>query len=252
MGLLSFEEYGAGIGDAWTVLREHANRIGPEAGVPPCPGWTVRDLVAHQGMVHRWVTAVLRGERVDVAAVEAEGRAVADQLAWLDEGVTALLQAFVDTPEDAERWFLWPDPGPARLAWARRQCHETTVHALDAMAASLGRPPTACEAWFGAPLAADGVDELLTGFLSWPKAPLRTPEPTSVLVEASDTGGAWTLVLGPDDPPESRRGTTTHPDVTVRGPARDLLLTLWNRATPESVTVSDPALLTTWRALARI
>lgn len=253
MALLSFEEYGEGIGEAWTVLREHAHRAGPDAAVPSCPGWTVRDLVAHQGMVHRWVAAVLRGRRLDAAAVEEEGRRTVDQLDWLDTGVKDLLQAFVDTPADADLWFLLPrEDGSAREAWARRQCHETTVHALDAMAASLGRPPLAGETWLRPARAADGVDELLTGFLRWPRAPLRLPEPAGVLVESADTGEDWTLLLGPDDPPSTRRGRISTPDVTVRGPAVDLLLTLWNRATPDSVSVSDPAFLTAWRALARI
>lgn len=256
MALLSFEEYGDGIGEAWTVLREHAHRAGPEAPVPSCPGWSVRDLVAHQGMVHRWVAGVLRGERVDAAAAEEEGRRAVDRLAWLDEGVKELLQAFVDTPQDADLWFLLPresegSAGSARDAWARRQCHETTVHALDAMTASLGRPPTARETWLRPPRAADGVDELLTGFLARPKAALRTEEPTTVLVEASDTRDAWTLVLAPDAPPAPRRGGTTTPDVTLAGPAVDLLLTLWNRSTPDTVIVSDPTLLPTWRRLAR-
>lgn len=253
MALLSFEEYGEGIGEAWTVLREHAHRAGPGAPVPTCPGWTVRDLVAHQGMVHRWVCGVLRGERIDAAAVEEEGRRAVDQLDWLDVGVKDLLQAFVDTAAAAELWFLLPrEDGSARDAWARRQCHETTVHALDAMTASLGRPPLARETWLRSPRASDGVDELLTGFLRRPKAELRTPEPTSVLVASADTGDAWTLLLGPDDPPSTRRGAISNPDVALRGPAVDLLLTLWNRATPSSVTCSDPAFLTTWRTLARL
>lgn len=251
MALLSFEDHGEGIGEAWTVLREHAHRAGPGAAVPSCPGWTVRDLVAHQGMVHRWTAGVLRGERVDGDAAVQQGLTVADQLGWLDEGVTELLQALVDTPADAERWFLLPHEGPAREAWARRQSHETTVHAVDAMTASLGRPPTARETWLRPARAADGVDELVTGFLARPKAALRTDEPTAVLVETTDTGHAWTLVLGPDDPPVPRRGATTTSDVTVRGPAVDLFLTLWNRATPDTVSVSDSAFLATWRRLAR-
>jgi uncharacterized protein (TIGR03083 family) len=250
--VLSFEEHGDGIGAAWTVLREHAHRAGPDAPVPTCPGWTVRDLVAHQGMVHRWAAGVLRGVRVDASAVEEQGRTVADQLGWLDEGARELLQALVDTPEDAELWFLLPHEGPVREAWARRQSHETSIHAVDAMAASLGRAPTARETWLRPAQAADGVDELLVGFLGRPKAALRAEEPTTVLVEATDTGDAWTLVVTPDQPPAPRRGGTSAFDVIVRGPAVDLDLTLWNRATPDTVDVSDPDFLQRWRELTRM
>ena len=36
---------------------------------------------------------------------------------------------------------------PPRLFWTRRQCHETTVHAVDALGARLGRPARADETW---------------------------------------------------------------------------------------------------------
>ena len=84
---LTFDEHGDGIGNAWTVIREHANRSGPDARVVTCPEWRIRDLVAHQGMVHRWATAILRGQQADSAALEAEGLAAVDQLELvLDDG----------------------------------------------------------------------------------------------------------------------------------------------------------------------
>ena len=70
-----------GIEDAVARLGAWADRAGAEAPVPTCPGWTVRDLLAHQGMVHRWATAVVLGDdprAVDDAALEAEGRAAGD------------------------------------------------------------------------------------------------------------------------------------------------------------------------------
>ena len=62
---------------------------GADAPVPTCPGWTVRDLLAHQGMVHRWATAVVRGDDpagVDDTAIEAEGRAAATRSAGWSTG----------------------------------------------------------------------------------------------------------------------------------------------------------------------
>ena len=66
------------------------------------------------------------------------------------------------------------DAPPARAFWARRQCHETTVHALDALSALEARPLTADDVWLTDALAADGVDELLVGF--WQR---RTKGPRS-------------------------------------------------------------------------
>ena len=226
--MLTFDEYGDAIGAAWTVMRDHANRVGPNATVPTCPGWTVRDLVAHQGTVHRWAAATIRGMRADVRSVEAEGLEVRDQLEWLDVGARDLLQALVDAPEDLDGEFFLLDAPPARLAWARRQCHETTIHAYDAMAASAGSPPPASSTWIRPALAEDGVDELLTGFLPRPSTKLRMPSPTRVVVEATDTKRAWTLRLGPDAI-VTTRGGMDDPDAAIRGTAGDLYLALWNR-----------------------
>src|SRR6478736_4182599 len=38
-----------GLRVALVALVRYADRAGPEAPVPTCPGWTVRDLVAHTG-----------------------------------------------------------------------------------------------------------------------------------------------------------------------------------------------------------
>src|SRR3954468_5082072 len=93
---LTFEEHGEGLGAPWPALRDNAARAGLDAAVPTCPGWTVRELVAHQGMVHRWAIGHLRGAPVDPEPLEREGLASPDLLGWLDDGATALLQAIVD------------------------------------------------------------------------------------------------------------------------------------------------------------
>lgn len=49
----------------------------------------MRDLLAHQGLVHRWATAVVRGDdprTVDHTDIEAEGRATPDPVGWLLDG----------------------------------------------------------------------------------------------------------------------------------------------------------------------
>lgn len=242
--MLEFEEYGDGIGAAWTVLREHANRSGPQAPVPTCPDWTLRDLVAHQGTVHRWAAATIRGISIDTAAVEAEGLVIRDQLEWLDLGARDLLQALVDAPVDLPGTFFLLDAPPPRLAWARRQCHETTIHGVDAMSATAGEPVSAAMTWFSPRLAADGVDELLTGFLPRPRVKLRMPSQTAVLVEATDTGDAWTLTLGQDSAVVAR-GATTSPDATLRGTAAGLYLALWNRG--DEVEAVGVDVLGPWR-----
>ena len=75
--LPSVDDYLASLDAAVDRMAVWSRAAGPDASVPTCPGWTVRDLLAHQGMVHRWATAVVRADPagIDDVAVEAEGRA---------------------------------------------------------------------------------------------------------------------------------------------------------------------------------
>ena len=137
------EEHLAGLDAAVDRMAVWARSAGPDAPVPTCPGWTVRDLLAHQGMVHRWATAVVRGEDpagVDDAALEAEGLAAADPVGWLLDGAAPLVDALHSAPDDLAVMTFLKEAPPARAFWARRQCHETTVHALDALSALERRP----------------------------------------------------------------------------------------------------------------
>ncbi|HEX7738564.1 MAG TPA: maleylpyruvate isomerase family mycothiol-dependent enzyme [Marmoricola sp.] len=245
--ILEFEEYGDGIGAAWMVLREHSNRAPRDAPVPTCPDWTMADLVAHQGTVHRWAAANLRGtpmDEVDTEAMEAEGLAAVDQGEWFDEGAKALLQALVDAPDDLAATFFLVDAPPAKFAWARRQCHETSIHAVDAMSVSLGRAPLAAETWLSPRVAADGIDELLTGFVPRPHQKVRAEQPCTVVVEATDVGRAWTMTIGPD-PVVTTRERVADPDTVLSGTATQLYLGLWNRGDEFAVTGAD--FLRLWR-----
>lgn len=230
---LTFDEYGAGIGSAATVLRANATSTGLDAPVPTCPRWTVTDLVAHQGMVHRWAADNLRRKPSSNPSVYGqEGRGSADLLEWFDEGATALLDVLSKAPEDWPGSFFLKNADNARDGWARRQCHETTIHAVDAMAARLGRVPRADEVWFSRELAVDGVDELLLGFVPRSRSRLRSEQPLTIELATTDTGPtghAWTVVVSAEQP-EVRPGLAEEPDVRWSGPARDLYLAVWNRA----------------------
>lgn len=228
---LTFDDYGAGIGSAATVLRANATSSGLDAPVPTCPRWTVTDLVAHQGMVHRWATDTLRGDTVDPRDYGREGKASADLLGWFDDGATALLDVLSKTPQDWSGWFFLKNAANPRDGWARRQCHETTIHAVDAMAARLGRAPTTDEVWFSPALAADGVDELVTGFLPRGRAKLRAPQPVTLTLTATDTGDSWSVHLSEDPPVVARTSGASSEAADARwsGPARDLYLLVWNR-----------------------
>lgn len=244
--LVTFDDHLSGLAAATDALCRAAGLTWLGARVPTCPKWDVLDLVAHQGMVHRWATAALRADPAGMGnapLAETEGRTSGDPLAWLHAGATDLAAALEDAPDDLETLTFLKAAPPPRQFWARRQCHETTVHALDAVAAEQGRALRADDAWFGQDLAADGVDELLLGFWPRSKGRLRSTTPYAVRVLPTDVPLSWVVEVS-DAPVRSRR--VVGPDAddpavaalpTVRGSAVDLYLRLWNRGG----TVSDDA-----------
>jgi uncharacterized protein (TIGR03083 family) len=236
-----------GLREAMLAFVRYGDRAGLSAPVPTCPGWTVRDLVAHQRMVHRWAAANLRGERADPDALERAGLTDADPLEWLADGSIDLVTAWTQAPPEVRTVvFLNDAPGPKEF-WARRQCHETTIHAVDALAACLGRAPRADEVWVGADLAADGIDELLCGFLTRTKSRLRSEAP-GLLVVAPDDRDEWWEVRISSAPAVAARRTgevAGDADWTLTGRAVELYLRLWNRG-PDAVDLLD------WPALARV
>jgi uncharacterized protein (TIGR03083 family) len=236
---LTTAQHLAGLSEAMRAFVRYADRAGLEAPVPTCPDWTVLDLVAHQGMVHRWAGALLRGERPsdeEIAAYEASGRDSEHPLTWLAAGASALAEAVRGAPEDVDALVFLNDAPPAREFWARRQCHETTMHAVDALAASLGRPPRPEEVWIDPELAGDGIDELLGGFLTRPRSRLRCDADAMLVVCPDDLSDWWEVSMGPRPATTTRRTSddvpADDPDWELTGSAVELYLRLWNRTDP--------------------
>ncbi len=241
---LTTAQHLAGLSEAMRAFVRYADRAGLEAPVPTCPGWTVLDLVAHQGMVHRWAAALVRGERPtseEVAAYESSGRESADPLAWLGDGAAALSEALTGAPGDLEALVFLNDAPEPRGFWARRQCHETTMHAVDALAASLGRAPRPEEVWIDPELAGDGIDELLGGFLTRPRSRLRCDSDATLVVRPDDLPDWWEVSMGPRPATTTRHTRGDGPtddeadddaDWELTGAAVELYLRLWNRTDP--------------------
>lgn len=252
--VLPFAQYLAIIDRAAASLASRAARAGLEAPVPTCPRWTVADLVAHQGMVHRWAASNLRldGARVSnkteiLQQVPAEGL-----IDWLTVGAQQLLTTLRAVDRDiAAMVFLNDAPSPRKF-WARRQAHETTIHSVDALAAALGRSPTADEAAVQEDVACDGLDELLTGFFTRGRSRLADGEPFAVAVTPHGNDNGWTLHFRDGRMTAERvRSTTTDTVVTFTGSTPQLYLGMWNRGS-EIRESGTPGVLARWQSLQKI
>lgn len=243
---VDLSEHLEGLREALASLIANSRKAGLETTVPTTPGWNVRQLVAHQGMVHRWATDVLRGERSDPSHYEAEGRESSDPLIWLHDGGLRLLQTLQDAPDDLEAMVFLNDAPPPRRFWARRQCHETTIHAVDALSARLGRLPTAEETWVTRDMAVDGIDELLMGFLTRDRSKLRSDAPVTFAIRPHDVRRSW-LVHVSAEPAVVERDADGASDVVLEGTAEQLYLALWNRSDEVRAEGFD-----LWRDTARV
>jgi uncharacterized protein (TIGR03083 family) len=253
---LEFDDHLAAIERGGAALAAAAGRAGLDISVPTCPAWDVRQLVTHQGMVHRWAAASLRGEKDhDTRDSVAAANTATDLLAWFAVGLDTLLATLRSAPDDAQAMVFLKDAPPPRRFWARRQAHETTIHSVDAVAATLGRWPSGADVTIPAELAADGVDELVGGFITRGKGKLRSDEPFTIGIATTDTDHTWTLHIGPESLATTVGSSdSTGPDVTdaqLTGTAAQLYLGLWNRGDEITASGRDDV-LAQWRSQVRI
>lgn len=286
---LTFDEYGEALGAAATVMRAQVGTADPAAPVPTCPGWSLRDLVVHQGVVYAWAGSLIRGEDMaaaNAAAGEAErdGQSALDLPGWFDDRAVDILNILSACPPDGPAFFFLRDAPDKRLAWCRRQAHETAIHAVDAMAAKWGGVPPLDRLWLRPRVAADGIDELLCGFLPRRSSAVRADEPLTVRVTCTDAPASWLLRLSPEVPEvealavgapavevrataapelateaEADDGSAAAPppaldaDVEVTGPAVALYLALWNRGELAQVAgARAEEFIALWRERSRI
>jgi uncharacterized protein (TIGR03083 family) len=232
------------------LLAESAGRSDPDAPVPTCPEWTVRELVRHTGRVHGWAAAYVREARATPFDESDEGRLFGtmpddrDLVDWYRDRHARLVEALEQAPEDLACWSFLPAPSPLAF-WARRQAHETAIHRADAdsaMGPIRGYP---------ADFAADGVDELLAAFMVRAGSRVRSDPPRSLHVRATDADADWTVHMGPT---EVHCGRTAEPaDCSLRAPAGELYLALWNRRGTDDLEVSgDRSVLAFWRERATV
>lgn len=225
-----------------------ARQGGLDALVPSCAPWQVRDVLKHQGYVHRWAASFVGqqlaapADDLSEAEVLAAGPPDDELLGWFTDGYQALAQTLRAADPAVQCWTFLPAPSPLAF-WARRQAHETAIHRVDAQLACGAVTP------FGADFAADGIDELIMGFFARGTAAPAAGQRTLQVV-AADAGRQWQAAVTPDGARtvSVQRGGGAA-DATLTGPASALFLLLWNRTTAAADGVSlagDADLLKSW------
>lgn len=250
----AFDDHVALIRAAAETLVNVFGSAGPQAPVPTCPQWYTRDLIVHLGIIHRWAAANLRNEPDAAEAIE-ENHVLAtvpdaDLAEWSRAGVMDLTTTLATVSPDVDVMVFLNDAGRPRDFWARRQAHETTIHAVDGLAAKLGRMPTAIEAGIDTATATDGIDELLSGFFTRGRSDLGQQRPVTVSVTPDDVATGWTLRAGTDGTSVAR-SSGPEADVRFSGTAAQLYLGLWNRG-DEITAHGDPALLERWHTVQQV
>jgi uncharacterized protein (TIGR03083 family) len=226
-------------------LADAAAQAGMGAAVPACPGWSVADLLRHTSYVHRWAAGIV-AQRLSSPPDEPSEEEILRRgpeeealVRWFREGHAALVRTLEEAGPDLDCWAFLSAPSPLAF-WARRQAHETAIHRVDAEQAAGSTPE------FEPAFAADGIDELIMGFLArsirrgnWP----GLGGDLAIHAEDGPDEPAGWLVAGRPGAAGVSRGTGPA-DCTVAGRASDLYLLLWNRGPADPLRVAgDPAVL---------
>lgn len=249
---LEFDTYLEAITAASAGMAQIAASAPPDTMTVTAPEWNLRQLVHHQGEVHRMATAVIAGgcthfrELPDNMLGDLPDDS--DLAAWLVAGTDRLVQTLRAGDDTVDYLTFQPnsDVRPKLLWWARRQAHETVVHHVDARSA-VGLVPSV-----DAAMALDGIDEFLTGFVPRPRTDLHRDVPARLRLVARDAAAnaqrSWTVTVSPDMPTTVRDDAAGGPpaetvDAVVAGDAAALYLAIWNRGPLDPLSIEGDASL---------
>lgn len=224
--------------DAQTAaLAAAAREAGLDTPVPSCPEWTVADLAAHVGGVHRWcagtVSAPGRKLRPRGPTDPPMPGSIDAVESWLGNGSDQVASAIRSSDENTLVGGF-RGPVPVRF-WARRMCHETLVHRIDAELAADWPVLVGVES----ATVADAVDEHLTIVAAdAEQRPGLCGSGETLGLLASDEGlpdPGWWISFRFDGPHVERAERPA--GTAIRGSAAALLCVLTSRLTPETAGI---------------
>jgi len=233
-----------------SAMRAAAVAAGPDEPVPPCPEWTVRNLVRHIARVHNWVGKALTTDRsAPEPHPDRPPETWDDLLPWWDEQVATMLGMLRERDPAEPAWVFEVDAESNAAFWARRQAHETAIHRLDAEHANArsDRADSVPSLVFDPRFAADGIDELLV--LLVPRLQRRETVEVdgTVLFHAADAGRAWQVTLRAGQSPVVGPATEIDTDASVVGTADAVYRAVWHRPST-AIASGDRTLVDALRA----
>lgn len=230
--------------------------MGMDAPVPSCPGWDVRDLVAHTAVVYAHKTTIVRDGWVEEQPEPIEPP-TSGELEWFrrtaDEMIDVLTAA-----DPATRVATWHAPDQSVGFWRRRMAHESVIHRLDAELAHGAVTPV------DPVLGADGIDEILVVMLAGaPDWAGSSRGDQIIVIRETDTDRLWRLRVGEfsgtsprgavfvDEPAFFIDDTAAPVTTSISGPAGLIDGWLWGRSDMGDLAIEgDPGLADLLRAVA--
>lgn len=213
--------------------------------VPSCPDWTMTDLVAHLGGVHRGIIHIVRGglrdepDWTDLGMLElpaggedwpmslentpTHGPLPDGMVDWFADGASTLAELFAGHDPAEPAWTWSPDQSVG--FWRRMQCIEAAVHRWDSENA-IGIPsPIDTE------LASDAVRQTFEVMAPYRRALLQAApgQGEQYGFRPTDSAGAWTVRFDGDTVRLDDAAKTGSNEVEFVGAASDLALFLWGR-----------------------
>ncbi len=189
--------------------------------------WSVTELAAHLGGVHRWAAGVAGG----AAWTPRENTlsAPVPVLEWYRESRAVLLATLRRADPASVVWTMQQTDRTVRF-WHRRQLHETVVHLWDLRSAIADQAQATPDppGELGPDVFADTIDELLTMLVK--RFTDLEPLPAPIELVASDIARRW-LVAADWTVSEGRSTVGGRADAaaSVVGEAGALALFAWNR-----------------------
>ncbi len=195
-------------------------RMGLDAAVPCCPGWTVESVVRHVATVYLHKVEVLRlGALPDPWPPDFGER---DALVLYDEARAAIVDALESAGTELETWTFNPDDKTSGF-WYRRMALESVVHRIDVEQAHDVVTP------IDPSLALDGIDEVLYPNLAgpwWEEG--DTAHPVDAAVRITADGRSWTVRADATSVVVSQ-GMEGEVAAEIFGSAEAVFLWLWGR-----------------------